>query len=126
MYPASRNWTISEVRLKILILCSPLCNFGFTGQSRASWMLVGTGVQAHLWRNDGLVVVPIMAAMVLLAMDAARALPGSVGGPQGTWQGPENGQSKIAGAVQPARVEVPGTAPLNGGSYGTQPSATMV
>lgn len=55
-----------------------------------------------------LVVVPIMAAMVLLAMDAARALPESVAGPAGTWQGPDK-----QGAVDATRVEVPaGAAPV--------------
>ncbi len=61
-----------------------------------------------------LVVVPIMAAMVLLAMDAARALPGSVGGPEGTWQGPANGQAKIAGATETSRVQVPPTVTADG------------
>ncbi|KAK9835251.1 hypothetical protein WJX84_004247 [Apatococcus fuscideae] len=48
------------------------------------------------------VIVPIMAAMVLLAMDAARQLPDIVEGPVGTWQGPNKGQPLDA-----TRVEVP-------------------
>ena len=55
-----------------------------------------------------LVVVPIMAAMVLLAMDAARALPESVAGPAGTWQGPAK-----PSALEASRVQVPpGAAPV--------------
>ena len=55
-----------------------------------------------------LVVVPIMAAMVLLAMDAARSLPESVAGPVGTWQGPDK-----PSALDATRVQVPpGAAPV--------------